>query len=151
LAVVKLLLAEPSIDINAKDRNDATPLWWATRGNYEHVAARLLAEPNADINTVGQFENPLPTVLHHAVQGRSDLIIRLLLMEKSLDPNILDHQGQTPWAGQPAGRCRDGGMAAHPAGYPSECSQSKRTTTAVVSCVTRPYPSGSAPATVPRY
>jgi ankyrin repeat protein len=103
LAVVKLLLAELSIDINAKDRNDATPLWWATRDNYEHVAARLLAEPNADINAVGHFERPLPdrsTSLHHAVQGRSDLIIRLLLMEKSLDPNILDHQGRTPlgWA-----------------------------------------------------
>jgi ankyrin repeat protein len=53
-----VLLAEPSIDINAKDRNYATPLWWATRGNYENVAARLLAEPNADINTVGQFETP---------------------------------------------------------------------------------------------
>jgi ankyrin repeat protein len=67
------------------------------------VAARLLAEPNADINTVGQFETALPdrsTSLHHAVQGRSDLVIRLLVMEKSLDPNILDHQGRTPlgWA-----------------------------------------------------
>jgi ankyrin repeat protein len=67
------------------------------------VAARLLAEPNADINAVGQFERRLPdqsTSLHHGVQGRSKLIIRLLLLEKSLDPNVPDHQGRTPlgWA-----------------------------------------------------
>jgi ankyrin repeat protein len=99
LAVVKLLLAEPSIDVNARDRNDATPLWWATRGNHIHVAARLLAEPNVDINAISQFERPLPdrsTSLHHAVRGRATLIIRLLLMEKSLDPNVVDHRGWTP-------------------------------------------------------
>ncbi|KAF7159472.1 hypothetical protein CNMCM5623_004810 [Aspergillus felis] len=64
LAVVKLLLAKASIDINAKDRNNTT------RGNDNHVAARLLAEPNIDINAVGQFKQPLPdrsTSLHHAV------------------------------------------------------------------------------------
>jgi ankyrin repeat protein len=60
LAVVKLLLAELSIDINARDRNDAAPLWWDTLGNYKHVAARLLTEQNADINAVAQFETPLP-------------------------------------------------------------------------------------------
>ncbi|GIJ91861.1 hypothetical protein Asppvi_010836 [Aspergillus pseudoviridinutans] len=101
LAVVKLLLAEPSIDINAKDGNGATALWWATRRNNTRVAARLLAEPNVDINAVGQFERPLPdrsTSLHHAVRGRANLIIRLLLREKSLDPNVVDHQGWTPLA-----------------------------------------------------
>ncbi|KAF4222100.1 hypothetical protein CNMCM5878_006695 [Aspergillus fumigatiaffinis] len=99
LAVVKLLLAEPSIDINARDRNNATPLWWATRGNHIHVAARLLAEPNVDINAVSLFERPLldqSTSLHHAVQGRATFIIHLLLMENSLNPNVLDHQGWTP-------------------------------------------------------
>ncbi|GFG19250.1 ankyrin repeat protein [Aspergillus udagawae] len=99
LAVVKLILAEPSIDVNAKDRNDATPLWWATRRNHNRVAARLLAEPNADVNAVGQFERPLPdrsTSLHHAVQGRATLIVRLLLMEKGLNPNVVDLQGWTP-------------------------------------------------------
>jgi hypothetical protein len=35
-------------------------------------------------------------------KGRSKLIIRLLLMEKSLDPNDPDHQGWTPPTGQPA-------------------------------------------------
>jgi ankyrin repeat protein len=48
---------------------------------------------------LGQFERPLPdrsTSLHHAVWGRVTLIIRLLLMEKSLDPNVVDHRGWTP-------------------------------------------------------
>jgi ankyrin repeat protein len=96
LAVVKLLLAEPSIDVNAKDINHATPLWWATRGNHRHVAARLLAEPNVNINAVGQLEGTRSTSLHHAVRRRSNLIIRLLLTKKSLNPNVLDHQGCTP-------------------------------------------------------
>jgi ankyrin repeat protein len=99
LAVAKLLLAEPRIPVNATDRNDVTPLWWTTRGNHRHVAARLLAEPKVDINAVGKFERPVPdrsTSHDHAVRGRSNLIIRLLLMEKSLDVNITDHQGWTP-------------------------------------------------------
>jgi ankyrin repeat protein len=101
LSVVNLLLAEPSIDVNAKDENGATPLWWATRRNHKPVAARLLAEPDVDVNAVGQFERPLAersTSLHHAVKHRAKLIIRLLLMETSLDPNVTDHQGWTPLA-----------------------------------------------------
>ncbi|KAF4231145.1 hypothetical protein CNMCM8980_005369 [Aspergillus fumigatiaffinis] len=86
LSVVKLLLAEPSIDVNAKDQNGAT---------------RYRALPDVDVNAVGQFERPLAersTSLHHAVKQRAKLIIRLLLTETSLDPNVTDHQGWTPLA-----------------------------------------------------
>lgn len=67
LEVVKMLLAEPSIDVNVQDKNGATPLWWATRNDHDDVAARLLAKQNIDVNAVGQFEAPEPdrsTSLH---------------------------------------------------------------------------------------
>lgn len=101
--MVKLLLVEPTIDINAADIDGATPLWWATRGHHDHVAARLLAEPNLDVNAVGQFQASIPdrsTSLHHAVQGQRLPILRLLLTERRLDPNITDRLRRTPlgWA-----------------------------------------------------
>lgn len=79
------------------------PLWWATRGHHGHVAARLLAEPNLDVNAVGQFQASIPdrsTSLHHAVQGQRLPILRLLLTERRLDPNITDRLRRTPlgWA-----------------------------------------------------
>ncbi|KAF4232405.1 hypothetical protein CNMCM8980_004881 [Aspergillus fumigatiaffinis] len=143
--------AVPSIDVNAKDINHATPLWWATRGNHRHVAARLLAEPNVNINAVGQLEGTRSTSLHHAAQGQATLIIRLLLMEKSFDPNVADHQGWTPlgWA------VREGDVKTVEwlLGRPDiqVNATKKSTTTAVVSCKARPYPSGSTPDTVPKY
>jgi hypothetical protein len=64
-------------------------------------------------------------------------------MEKSLDPNVPEHQGWIPFSRAAA---RQGDvktvMAARLTRYPSECGQ--RTTATVVSCKARPYPSGSA-------
>jgi ankyrin repeat protein len=52
LEVVKLLLTEGSIDLNIKDKDGVTPLWWATQNRHDELAALLLAELNVDVNAV---------------------------------------------------------------------------------------------------
>jgi len=100
LLVVKLLLNEPGIDINTRDNSGATALWWATEKGHYQVAKRLLAERDVDVNVVGEGIVIIQrtTSLHHGVQHEDEKLIRLLLEEKSTDPNIADGGGKTPLA-----------------------------------------------------
>lgn len=101
--VVNLLLTKADIDINAEDENGCTPLWCATRHGHHGVALRLLNERNVNVNAVGQsgtYPGEKSTSLHHAVKSRSPQIVQRLVAKRTLNPNIINHDGQTPlsWA-----------------------------------------------------
>lgn len=100
LSVMKLLLSEPDIDINARDNSGATALWWATEKRQYQVAKRLLAEDGVDVNVIGEGITFIQrtTPLHHGVQNEDESLVRLLLEEKSINPNIPDGGGKTPLA-----------------------------------------------------
>lgn len=99
LVVVNLLLSKANIDVNIEDGNGCTPLWYATRHGHHGVALRLLNKRNVNVNAIGQFETYMPeksTSLHHAVDRRAPQIVQRLLAKTALNPNIIDHTGQTP-------------------------------------------------------
>ena len=100
LSVVKILLSEPGIDINARDNRGVTALWWATEKRQYQVAKRLLAECGVDVNIIGESVSFIQqtTPLHHGVQHEDERLVRLLLEEKRINPNIPDGSGKTPLA-----------------------------------------------------
>lgn len=97
LSLVELLLNEQSIDINARDTMGATALWWATQKQHNHVAKRLLAECNVDVNATGcSPDYYCTTSLYHAVEHDDEMLVRLLLKQKNINPNISIVDGSTP-------------------------------------------------------
>ncbi|KAH7304481.1 hypothetical protein B0I35DRAFT_445334 [Stachybotrys elegans] len=48
--MVKLLSATGKVDVNAKDKNGWTPLWWATRGGDEAMVKLLFATGKVDVD-----------------------------------------------------------------------------------------------------
>jgi len=77
--MVRQLLAVPSIDVNARDSDNATTLHVAARGGFIDVA-ELLLQHGADVNigmTSGQSSNQ--TALHCAVRYRHVALARMLL------------------------------------------------------------------------
>jgi ankyrin repeat protein len=96
-SMVNLLLSKEDIDMNVKDINGRTPLWWATRNNHPFIAKRLLAESGVDANAASTEGS---TPLHHAVCHGSRLMMLTLLAEERLNPNICAKDGLSPlgWA-----------------------------------------------------
>ena len=85
-AMVKLLLANDQVDVNAKDSADEqTPLWRAVEGGHEAVVKLLLANDRVDVNCTSSLCGPTP--LLRAVENGHEAIVKLLLTNDRVDVN----------------------------------------------------------------
>ena len=93
LEVVKHLLAQEGIDVNAARDNGFTPLSVAAYRGYLEVLKRLLAQEGIEVN---KADNGGFTPLHAAAErGHIKEVIKCLV-EKGADVNQADEKGFTP-------------------------------------------------------
>jgi hypothetical protein len=93
LEVVRILIEYNPADINARDEDGWTPLFWASRGHNftDGSVLRLLLEHGADINPQSQSRR---TPLHWASIAGAPGVVRLLL-EHGADVEAKDKHGET--------------------------------------------------------
>lgn len=99
---VKVLLAHPSIDINARCCRTAhgmTPLQYAMqcKGRYKFdILKSILDDPRCNVNCrTSDYHEETP--LHRAVRDESIREIRLLLRDPRTDVNAANRSGDTAW------------------------------------------------------
>ena len=85
IAKVKLLLAHPNIDVNAKNIAGWTPLHTSCSNNRIKIAELLLAHPNIDVNAKNEYGW---TPLHKACQNNNIELVKLLLAHPKIKMNL---------------------------------------------------------------
>ena len=102
VAIVSLLLRQPSVDPNLKDYTGQTALFKAANGGHHEVVELLLQQKIVEPDAVS---NDGFTPLLQAVFGRHHKVVNLLLDRADVDPNLRDTKyNQTPlWMGSTAG------------------------------------------------
>lgn len=93
LEVVKLLLKQPSIEINKAQQNGFTPLIVAAQSNHIEVLKLLLARKNIMINSVTDKKN---SALYMAAQNGHSAVVKLLLDQPEIIINQPDINEVTP-------------------------------------------------------
>lgn len=91
-AIIRFLVLEHQLDVEARDSRLWTPVICAVEGRSVEIV-RALAEVGADLHTVA-LEGK--TLLHRAVERRSIEMMRVLANEFGLDVNAADESGRTP-------------------------------------------------------
>ena len=96
---VRLLLEQPSIDVNMSDKRGETALMYAAQeGNLEAVKV-FLEDGRADVNIQNQKGQTALTKTAHRLsqtdRGEFLKILKLLLEQPSLDVNLADDNGFT--------------------------------------------------------
>ncbi|SCO78518.1 uncharacterized protein FRV6_02731 [Fusarium oxysporum] len=95
-AIVRLLLLTTGkVNINTKDEEDRTPLWWAVEGGHEAVV-RLLLNRGARTKVTDKEGR---TPLLRAAEGGHEAVMSLLL-DRGARTEVADEKGRTPlwWA-----------------------------------------------------
>ncbi|RXW18603.1 hypothetical protein EST38_g7252 [Candolleomyces aberdarensis] len=94
-SIVRLLLSNPNVDSNYKDKDGNTALILATRGGFEGVVRALLTQsPGVNVNARDRNgDTALSLAVWHGYEG----IIRLLLARKDVDVSVLDGPGLKLW------------------------------------------------------
>ncbi|PQE16724.1 Ankyrin repeat-containing domain protein [Rutstroemia sp. NJR-2017a BBW] len=92
-SIIKHFMEDSTINIDLKDGDGRTPLWYAS-ANGEYVVVKLLLEiDKIDINSKERYgQTPLWTA---ASEGHEE-VVRLLLDMDNIDINSRDDEGQTP-------------------------------------------------------
>ncbi|MCJ1345215.1 hypothetical protein MMC31_003421 [Peltigera leucophlebia] len=87
-AVVKLLLANNSVNPDSKDINyGRTPLWWAARNGHDTVVKLLLAKDGVDPDSKDKIGR---TPLYWASGNGHKVVVKLLLAKNGVDLNSKD-------------------------------------------------------------
>lgn len=94
---VRLLLAQPGIDVNMRGGMHSAPLHMAVSRNSPELVRLLLAAPGIDVNATDSWamcgsRTPLHTA---AALGRAECL-RLLLAAPGIKPDARDRRGRTP-------------------------------------------------------
>lgn len=90
--VVKVLIAEPEIDLLIKDNDGRTPLSLAAQNGFTLVVMALISRPDLPID---YQEDDRRTALSYAAENGHTGVIRLLL-ERYASGDIEDENGKTP-------------------------------------------------------
>ena len=93
VSLVRKLINEHKINVNARDDHNDTPLLVAALNRKEEVALALINEFGCDINLKGAFGRSL---LHKACQGGNVSLVQKLINEHKADVNARDDQNITP-------------------------------------------------------
>ena len=102
LAIVSLLLKQPSVDPNLKDFTGQTALFKAANGGHDEVVELLLQQESVDPDAVTDHGF---TPLLQAIFERHQKVVKLLLDRADVNPNLRDTTyNQTPlWMASTAG------------------------------------------------
>lgn len=82
------------LDFDSKDDTGKTPFFWAAAGGHTAAVEHLLKHVRPDVNV--QDEDKAASVLHVAVWGRNEALVKLLLEQPGINPNLQDLLGRTP-------------------------------------------------------
>jgi len=92
IMVVRLLLADPRVDVNQQDGNGYSALLWAIKRGNTDVVKLLLTEPR--LRAAGKYERGKTELIVAAEDGHVE-IVRSLLLDPRFDCNVIDHEGGT--------------------------------------------------------
>ena len=84
--IVKLLLDQPSVKVNEKDKWGRTALHWAADRNNPEVARLLLLHPG--FNSANATDNDGETALEYAVSDRNEEVLVELVRHDSVSLDI---------------------------------------------------------------
>lgn len=90
--IVQILLKKGGIDLNKRDAEGNTPLYYACLKGYRDIVILLLDNGADAAVTNNRSESPL----HAAARSGNKEIISRLLVEKEIDLNTTDNEGRTP-------------------------------------------------------
>ncbi|KAJ4029899.1 hypothetical protein NW761_011731 [Fusarium oxysporum] len=94
LAVVKMLLSNPKVDLDTKNDYGETPLWQAARKGQEAVVRLLAQQGSSRVNVDVRNRNDT-TPLMKAAKGGHTGVICLLLDIETVNPDAVDKHGCT--------------------------------------------------------
>ena len=89
--VVKRMVLDENVDIEARDKDNRTPLWYASRNGHEKVV-QLLLKNGADVEAKDDYGR---TPLWYASGSGHEKVVQLLL-ENGADIEVRDEDGRTP-------------------------------------------------------
>ncbi|KAJ3536429.1 hypothetical protein NM208_g6716 [Fusarium decemcellulare] len=92
-AVRKILQDASDYDVNTRDKEGCTPLWWAAFAGLENIAKLLLEKEGIDISSRGKKSE---TPLSCASRNNCESVVKLLLEQDGIDLNPTDEHGNTP-------------------------------------------------------
>ncbi|KAL8395835.1 hypothetical protein RB595_003329 [Gaeumannomyces hyphopodioides] len=92
-AVVKLLLATGSVNVDSGDTYGYTPLSYAAKAGHEAVVKLLLATSTVNVNSGNNFSR---TPLSYAAEQGHEAVVKLLLATGSVDVNSEDTFRRAP-------------------------------------------------------
>ncbi|RXW16981.1 hypothetical protein EST38_g8870 [Candolleomyces aberdarensis] len=93
-SIVRLLLSEPSVDLNNRDKDGNNALILAVTSGHEEVVRTLLASPGVNINARNRSGD---TALSLALWYGYERIVRLVMGKKDVDVSGLEHRGKEIW------------------------------------------------------
>jgi ankyrin repeat protein len=93
-SVVQLLISNPVVDSNYRDKDGNNGVTLAVNSGREEVVRTFLASPGVNINTRNRNGD---TALSLAVWHGYEKIVRLLLARRDVDVSVLEDRGQGPW------------------------------------------------------
>ena len=92
IAIVKNLLAEHSVDVNATDKNNATSLYWASQNGHHDIVLALLGE-HAEVNKARSDNGWSPLMV---ASKKGHLGIVKTFIETGVDVNQANQDGLSP-------------------------------------------------------
>ncbi|KAK4167514.1 ankyrin repeat-containing domain protein, partial [Cladorrhinum sp. PSN259] len=90
--VVRLLL-QHNDKADARDASGRTPLWWAAQNGSTAAAKELLSHGGVDVNAADPWTGQTPLLL--AARGGFKEMVKLLLNQNDINPDVFDIKGRT--------------------------------------------------------